>query len=179
MWEAIVGFWFIVVGSWWTLLFLGTFVFWLVHQEDDGWAIIWLLVASAIAYHIFQLELTTFLMWLAAYIPIGVIWSFYRWRRYCNKSVEEYNWEKQKRDAVDHAGADSELAREQRQLDGLKKMLEPSNNISRLVQWIFIWPFSIIDNVIGDIYDMVVKLVKTHLISLYSKISSSALDKVK
>jgi hypothetical protein len=175
--ETIAAWWFIVVGSWWTLLFMGVFVFWLVHEESDGWAILWLLVASALAFHIFSLDLKTFLMYLVAYIPVGVGWSFYRWKRFCNKEVDEYN---ERKADHGHEQGGSQLAEwEDRNFRSLENKLAPSNNITRLVQWIIVWPFSVIDNVLGDIYDMIVQLVKKHLINLYTKISSNALSKVQ
>lgn len=175
--ETIAAMWFLVIGSFWTLAVLGFFVLWLVHEESDGWAILWLLVASALAYHVFSLDLKTFAMYAIGYIPVGVFWSFYRWKRFCNKAVDSYNERKAAQEQVKGTKLINDW--EERNLDSLKDKVSPGNNITRLVQWIIIWPFSVVDNVLGDIYDMIVQLVKKHLVNLYTRISLSALNNVK
>lgn len=180
MFEFIAATWFLVIGSIWTLGILGCFVLWLVHEESDGWALLWLAVFSAIAYWIFKVDTMTLLIGVAAYIPIGVCWSFYRWKRYCTSAVESYNERKTQRVSQDDVQGVADLAHwTERNLESLKDDVAPGNNITRLVNWILIWPFSVIDNVLGDLYDMVVTLVKKHLINLYTRISSKALDNVE
>jgi len=180
MFEAAIAFWFLVVGSIWTVGALTLFVLWLVHEESDGWAILWMVALGAIIYHIFRIDTMTLLIGAGAYIPIGIFWSFYRWKRFCNTKVNDYNERKTARLAVDEVEAVQQLAHwEERNLDSLKDQVSPGNNITRLVNWIIIWPFSVVENVLGDLYDMVVDLVKVHLINLYTKISSNALNNVK
>lgn len=180
MFEAMFGIWFLVVGSLWTVGFLTLFVLWLVHEESDGWAIAWMIALGAIVYHIFQVDTMTLLVSAAAYIPIGIMWSFYRWKRFCNKEVQDYNDRKDQRVSTDEVQGIADLAHwTERNLDSLKSTVSPGNNITRLVNWIVIWPFSVVENVLGDIYDAIVRLVKNHLVNLYSKISSNALNNVK
>ncbi len=51
-------------------------------------------------------------------------------------------------------------------------------NISRIVTWIFSWPFSAIDNIVGDLIDAVTSLVKNYLIGIYEGISKKYLDEL-
>lgn len=181
--DFIFGIWFLVVGSLWTVGVLTLFILWLVHEESDGWAIAWMIVLCVIAYNIFQVDSMTLLVSAAAYIPIGIMWSFYRWKRFCNKKVEYFNEEKARiEEGVDQTSP-HKLSMHADTVDRWRTALEldvlPGRNITRLVNWIFIWPFSVIENVLGDLYDMVVNLVKDHLISFYGRISSNALDKAQ
>jgi hypothetical protein len=113
-------------------------------------------------------DVKTLGMFIGAYIPIGLFWSFFRWRRFCNRKVAEFN----EYDWGDDSGAKTSA------INHLKRDIDPSKNVGRVVQWIFIWPFSLIDNILGDIYDMVVNLVRVHLISLYRRISDNALKRI-
>lgn len=169
--ETILG----VIFSIWTVGIVAVFTFWLVHEDSEGWAIFWLIVGAGLAYFTFEVDGKTLLMYIAAYIPVGLVWSFFRWKRYCNRKVDKFNDFKQMCTAE---GSDVSFD-EKRRLEALRKEVDPTNNISKVVQWIIIWPFSLIDNILGDVYDMLVNLVRKHLISLYRRISDGALKKVQ
>jgi len=172
-----------VFFSFWGMGIVALFVLWLVHEESEAWAIAWLFVLAFITYNVFTIDLMTLLISMAAWIPIGICWSFYRWKRFCADLVEEHNEQKTLVYAQNNFTDPGERERMEREMardfDRLKDRVDPGENITRLVQWILIWPFSVIENVLGDIYDMVVQLVKTYLINFYSKISNNALNQVK
>ena len=100
--------------------------------------------------------LGTALMYIGGYLAIGVPCSFYRYKRHANKIVKtNRNCSKEQKE---HA-----LAR-----------LHPSEMGATLVAWIFIWPFAMLDNIIGDLIDVVEMLVKKVFRGAYNRIYEAA-----
>ena len=169
-----------VATSIWTLGILALFVLWLVHENSERWAVFWVAVLGCLAYWTSNVDPVTALTYAALYIPIGVGWSMYRWRRFCKAEVERTNknmidLKNPKRTISDidaNLHNDSERNR-------LENKLQASNNITELVSWIIVWPFSLLENVLGDVYDMIVTLVRKHLINVYTRISMSAMKDLK
>ena len=179
MWESVVAGWaFVTVAamSLWGMFFLGLFVLWLVHEECQGWSIFWLGLLGFIAYHATGISLTTAAIYAVVYIPIGIVWSMYRWKRFCSTKVEENN---DYVDMIEASGTTPSPMEEDRRKAALQVTLSPTSNITRCVHWIMAWPFSAIENVLGDLYDMIVTLVKTYLINVYASIAGNALKNAK
>lgn len=112
------------------------------------------LVAMCISYYYFEVPLTTIWVYVAAYVVVGVIWSFWRYRVYVSKMVESmagYTWKSQ-------ADKDRDINR-----------LAPTNNLERITSWIIVWPFSMIENVLGDIITMIQSLVTRVFKGVYYK----------
>lgn len=153
----------IIVG-WWSLPIVALFALWSTHNDYDGWAVFFTLVLGTITALLFDIP-ASYIWWsLAAYIPIGLAWSMFRWKRYVSFKVKEYNEDADKSD-IKHAR--------------LLEKIQPSANVSRIVHWVLIWPFSILDNLIGDIIEYVTQLVNKHLIGIYRRITLSAVDKIE
>lgn len=113
------------------------------------------LVAMAISYFYYSVSLKTIWFYLVGYVAIGLGWSFWRYRLYLAKMVENLSkrvWESQK---------DKEFA--------VKKLL-PSNNLERITSWIIVWPFSVIEHTLGDIITMVQTLVTKFFKGVYHRI---------
>ncbi|HET8688451.1 MAG TPA: hypothetical protein VFM18_17710 [Methanosarcina sp.] len=130
------------------------------HNAARGWAIFTGLIATVVAYFTFQIPLIDIAYGLAAYIALGVVWSFYRYKRHV---MEEVRKVEDKDDA-----AKRYVIRE----------LHPSAMLGTITAWILIWPFSIIDNLIGDVINAVETLVRTVFRGVYHRIYENAVEKL-
>jgi hypothetical protein len=113
------------------------------------------LVAMGISYFYFAIPLSTIWGYLVAYFVIGVVWSFWRYKLYVGlmaKALGARTWKTQ---------ADKDRAIDE---------LLPSNNLERITSWIIVWPFSVIENVLGDIITMIQGLVTKVFKGVYYKI---------
>ena len=119
------------------------------------------MLAAGIAYLHFSLSLSTLGIWSALYIIIGVLWSFWRYKRYAEKEIEEVK------------------ARDIHYKNIVIEKLHPKEMLGTITSWIIVWPFSMIENVIGDIIDAIKLLVTRVFRAIYYKIYESAIAQLK
>jgi len=165
---AVVG---AVLISWWVLIPLACVVLWNTHNESEGWALFWMLILAGLLYFAFSIPLVYIGIGVAAYIPLGLVWSLYRWKRHCKYKFEQYqgkngNYSESTSSAIEY------------NKNILKKNLSPKENMESILIWVFIWPFSLIDNIIGDLIDAVEKFIKRYLIRIYETIAGKYLDQI-
>jgi len=143
-------------ATWEAVLVLVLFGVWCEHGSSRGWAIFWGLGATVAAYFAFQIPLLYIAYGMVAYVLAGVLWSFYRYKRYVA-------------DKVAGAGKLDEYAK-----NALIRDMHPQAMLGTITAWIIIWPFSLIDNFIGDIITGIETLVRTVFRSVYHRIYDSA-----
>lgn len=156
MWAFILGVLFslpVLIG----FIFLGLF---LEHNEHDGWALFITLVVATIAWNMFTFPLNILLISAAAYFPIGILWSFWRWRRHCSRVVADVK------------------KNPRHKADALNK-LDLSEQIFRIVSWILNWPASALASLLGDIIDVIEVLVRKVFHKVYVKISRNAIREIE
>jgi hypothetical protein len=125
------------------------------HAGNRKSAVFTGLVAMAISYFYFDIPFSTIWGYVVAYFAVGVVWSFLRYRRYVGvmvKSLEKRTW------------------RTQEDKDKAINNLAPSNNLERITSWIIVWPFSVIENSLGDIITAIQSLVTRVFKGIYYKI---------
>lgn len=88
------------------------------------------------------------------YIPIGIPYSFHRYKMWCEDTIAEYK---------QHSYLNP-------------PNLDPMENMDRLIYWIVLWPISLITNIAKIIKRQVRELIKRHLIDVYTKISAPFLQ---
>jgi hypothetical protein len=159
--AAEVGFFAGILGflTGWGVLILAVLVLFGIiseHNNARGWSVFWALLAAAIAYLVFHVSLMTLIVGAIGYIIIGLFWSFWRYKRHASKIVEEYR-----------QSSDSE---KERALRGL----HPKAMLSTITAWIVIWPFSMVENVIGDLITGIQMLVTKFFRGVYHKVYDSA-----
>jgi Zn-dependent protease with chaperone function len=156
MFDMLIGFILMVALSWQGLagLFLLGILF--EYNECRGWSVFTGLIVAVSSYFFFQIPLAEIFVGIGVYLFVGVLWSFWRYKRYVEKSVI--------------------IARK---LSGLDltlylRRLHPSENLSKITAWIIIWPFSMIENLCSDIINFIETLVSKVFKGVYNKIYSSA-----
>lgn len=144
---------------------LGTLFFFGIlfeHNEHRGWAIFMALVAAVIAFFKFDVSLLTLGACALGYIVLGLVWSFFRYRRHAVTEVERINNIKED---------DYYFSRKQDYIENL----HPAHMWDTIIAWVIVWPFSFIANFIGDILNGIQTLVKTVFRGVYVKIYESAI----
>lgn len=158
--EVIVAFlagWFL---SWPGLVFflcIGTIF---ESNEAHGWSVFMGLVAAWIAYSMYSMPLSILAAWIAAYFVIGFIWSFWRYKRHKDKIVEEYK--------------DQNAAARRSAL----QYLDPRRMLSQITTWVIIWPFSMVENILGDIIKLVQTAISKFFKGIYTRIYLDAVSKL-
>jgi len=133
------------------------------HNESRGLAIVSGIVATVVAYFYFKFPIVYALYGTGVYAVVGVVWSFYRYKRYVVKQVEKTR--------------NPGMTASQKQT--LIERMHPTAMLGTITAWILIWPFSVLDNLIGDIINSVEHLVKTVFRGVYHKIYTSAVSQIK
>lgn len=129
-------------------------------HSSTGWAVFTGLLAATLAFFFFNASLIGLAIVSAVYIPIGLVWSWYRYKRHAAKTVEKAK------------------ALGQREKELLVKALHPKEMLGTIVQWILIWPLSMIENLIGDLIHMVESLVTRWFRGVYHTIYDSAVKSI-
>lgn len=128
------------------------------HNEARGTAIFILLVSAVTAFFFFDVTAIQLATIAGIYLVVGTVWSFWRYRRYVRREVE----------IIKHGDYTPDVT-------SIKLgYLTPANNTERIVGWIIVWPFSAIDNLVGDFINLLTELVNTAFRKVYASIYEAA-----
>jgi hypothetical protein len=141
--------------TWPALAVFCLFGVWAEYWESRGSAIFWAVVTAVTAYFYFNVPLGDLVVYTIGYLIVGFFWSFYRYSRFVFKKAEHY----------------SRFSSNPR---GLMEDFHPSKMLDTITAWIIIWPFSLIENLCGDIINFVETLVKKVFKGVYNRIYEKA-----
>jgi hypothetical protein len=142
--------------TWPALVGLCVLGIWCEHSESRGFAVFWALVAGASAFFYFNVPLADIGFYALGYLVTGVLWSFYRYKRFITAKAEEY------------AGMKTDW------MDLGIQRFHPSKMLDTITAWIIIWPFSLVENLCGDIINGIETLVKRVFKGVYNRIYEAA-----
>jgi hypothetical protein len=131
------------------------------HNESSGWAVFWMILTGCVAFIAFSLSPVKLAVGAAAYIVVGLVWSFYRYKRHADKQVAKYK------------GAESTT----KQL--ILARLHPKEMLGTITAWIMVWPFSMVERVVGDLINFIQSLVTKFFRGVYFKIYDAAVAALK
>lgn len=115
------------------------------------------LASLGIAYFLLAIPLKTLAIGSVVYLSIGVAWSFWRYKRFVSAGVKEIQ------------------NRHNKNLrESSLKTLQISNNIGAVTSWILAWPFSLIENLIGDFIELLHTAITKWFRGLYDSIFNAA-----
>ena len=147
--------------TWPTLITLAVLGILFEHNNVRGFAVFTAIVSAVLAFFFFDISLKNLAIGSAVYLVIGVLWSFWRYKRHADKAVEEI------KQMTDDAYRKYAI-----------KALHPSQMIDTFVAWIIVWPFSLVENLTADIINGIQRLVTTAFKSVYNKIYTSAIKTI-
>lgn len=129
------------------------------HNGARSWAVFLGIVALLVSYFMFDVPLQTLVVAAVGYVGVGVVWSFWRYKVHVDERVASLS-------EVPHSSSfrQQEVAK-----------LAPSRMADTIVAWIIIWPFSMVENVLGDVLTMIRGLVDRVFKGVYNRIYSKAL----
>jgi len=143
----------------WAVLILVVLAFFGIiaeHNDSRGWSIFWMILAAVVAYFAFNVSLMSLIIGAVAYVIIGLFWSFWRYKRHASRIVEKFRT--------------ATPVEKERAL----KALHPKEMLSTITAWIMIWPFSMVENMIGDLITGIQMLVTKFFRGVYHKVYDSA-----
>lgn len=112
-------------------------------------------------------------VWAAAYVPIGILWSFFKWYLLLRKYRDDYLVlkEEYKKESADY--------RERNTFEyyaNLKLTLPVANkNKATICRWICYWPLSFINLLLTDLVKECVLIIYDKIGWIYDRISKSVL----
>lgn len=121
------------------------------------------IAAALVAYFMFSIPLTTLAIYAGIYLIVGIVWSFWRFKRYTDQKVAEYNEISYKRDY---------------EYNRLLEQISLKSSTGRIVAWIIVWPFFMIENLTSDIVKLLKSLVTDVLKYFYNIIVNNAVSKI-
>jgi hypothetical protein len=150
-------------AGWSTFLLSAFIIFGIIaeHNDSSGWAVFWLILSAMVAWTMFSVSLVNLLLGAAAYLIIGILWCFWRYKRKVSKTIEDYK------------------DRDQVSKDYALRAIHPQHMLNTFTAWVFVWPFSMVENFIGDIISFVQTLIRDTFRKVYYKIYESAEKSLK
>lgn len=146
------------------------------HNDRTGWALIFGIISTIIAVKLFGPFNRDYVIWAAwLYVPVGCVWSFWRYKRWCDVKVVEV---KKSLALRRRTSAQDSVAFEAYKAESLRE-IGPTNNIGRITYWILVWPISMVSSVLSDIINLVERLVRDVLKKIYSSIYNSAVKEIE
>lgn len=139
------------------LLVLGAI---LEANESHGWAIFIGIISAVVAYFFFNASFVNIAYYSISYFIVGFLWSFWRYKRHADRIVAEYK--------------DQDLTAKKKAL----ARLDPRQMLDKITAWVIIWPFSMFENVLGDITKLVQTFITRFFKGIYTKIYSVAVNQL-
>ena len=131
------------------------------HNGARSWAVFTALVSMVVAYFFFNVSLVSLAAGSVAYIAIGLVWSYWRYKRHAEKVVEQ--------------NRDTSASNKERVL----AQLHPKAMLGTITAWIMIWPFSMVENIVGDLINGIQLLVTKFFRGVYHRVYDSAVAALK
>jgi hypothetical protein len=147
--------------SWPALIVLVVLGILFEHNGARGWAVFTALALAAVSYFFFNVSLVMIGIGAVAYIVIGLVWSFYRYKRHADTVVKE--------------NRDATPSQKERAL----AQLHPKAMLSTITAWIVVWPFSMVENIVGDLINTIQLLVTKFFRGVYHRVYDAAVSALK
>lgn len=146
------------VAGWAVMILVVLALFGIIAEANDarGWSVFWMIIAAAVVYVSFNISLMMLAIGLVGYIIIGLFWSFWRYKRHAAKVVQE------NRDA-------SSMQKER-----VLAQLHPKAMLGTITAWIMVWPFSMVENLVGDLITGIQMLVTKFFRGVYHRVYDAA-----
>jgi len=181
--------------SWYAVGFLIGAALLSEYNECHGWTVICAAILMAVLFKLCELTSTQMLQITAAYVPIGFIWSFWRWKLYCNKVIRKFEAEHSTNDYASQfnveedkkwanapeyaeAKAKAKAKAKARIRERLAVQLDPRTHVEKMLYWVAGWPFSMVERSVSDIIDAIRNIIQMIMKQTYERISAAVMKRV-
>lgn len=144
--------------TWPAIVILSVLIILFEHNSARGWATTIALITAVTCYFFFNIPLLTLGIGFVIYLLVGLVWSFWRYKRHVNEQVEK------------HKDDNRQV------IDLVLKQIHPKSMGGTIAAWVILWPFSLIENLIGDFINGIQTLVQKVFRGVYHKIYNSAVS---
>lgn len=161
--EVFAGFLFGWAVSWYGLLGLALLCLFSESTDSHYWAFLFgaLLIFTGVLYTGVTLTGGQIALAAALYLPVGIAWSVFRYKREIARVVL--------------ATKDERIGRQQEAL----ARYAPDRMTESFVAWTMLWPVSFIENFVGDVVNTVRIAITTYFKGVYKRIWQTAYDNVE
>lgn len=159
--EFIIGFiagWALSWPAFIAVLLLGV---WCEANDSHGWSVFMGICAMVVAFFFFSIPLEMLLIGVGVYFIVGFVWSFWRYKRHCDKVIGRIK---------------STVSETDKRY--LIQQLMPAAMLSSITTWVIVWPFSVIENISGDLITLVQDIISKFFKGMYSRIYTNAIGKL-
>jgi hypothetical protein len=168
--EFLIGIFIGYIVTWPSLIVMLCLGILFEHRKAHEWALSIGILAAIVSYIFFDVRLTAITGaeiaaiagYVGGYFVIGFLWSIWRYKRHATQIIKEYK-------ALEKA----EYAQK-----SLVEYLKPSNMLDTLTIWVIVWPFSVIENISGDMINMVQTVIAKAFNGIYNRIYTSAVNEM-
>ncbi|MEM1191516.1 MAG: hypothetical protein AAGI72_23495 [Pseudomonadota bacterium] len=150
----------VLVSPW---FFGGAMLLLLISEyHESGWTYLLFVIAAA------SLMLLTGVRpqwwWLPTYPIVGLLWSFWRYRRFVAYRLEHRT---------------KTVFGNERSVDDVVEECAINKNLDRAAYWILFWPTNMVVHATRDLWDLLIEFIKTKLAHLYQEIQDAEVEKYK
>jgi hypothetical protein len=161
--ETILAFGLGVIMSPWVFGSLIILALWAESLDNHKTTAFFVALGLVSSYFMFNISL----VYLLAYIPVGMLWSVWRWKIHCKKATIRASL--RKADVTERGTIGSQRNR-------LEKEVNLKDNVDKIVSWIVCFPVSVLEQVVGDVVLMLKVIVTEWFAKVYTLSSNKALD---
>jgi len=166
--ETLLAFGLGLLTSYWVLGAFILFAIWVESNDCHGWSATFTILGLVSAYFIFSLSP----LLLLAYIPVGILWSVWRWKVYCKDCLKRAKAGNLYTGSWNEVGSKENKEASRRALESATKL---SGNVDKIVAWIICFPASMIERLASDLIDFIRIVVTDWCAKLYTGISANTL----
>jgi hypothetical protein len=184
--------WALVVTWPFLILFVGV-TFWFCSEDEPRFfAFLSNILITSIVIFMFGITWDIYKWYLVAYIPVGILWSFYRFDRFAKRIVKDSNdpdfdpkddpyfWlEKPRMEPKQIGDSPRDFEEEEKQFDKVeyqKWKLSLNRNVGRITHWILSWPVSAVCWGLRDILEAVKTFITVHARKIYEAIAARYIE---
>lgn len=172
LYGVIVG---VLAAGWWTIIPLFVVALWFEHADSRTMTFLALTIVLATVAYMFSLGWKEVGIAALVYIPIGFVWSFFRWRKHVREVVADT-----KKRLADNNGEQYKDYKDYN--ESIKRDAARAIDVSRntgLITWLILnWPVSFLSSFTGDLFEFLNALVKKAARVTYARWSATAQSEI-
>lgn len=176
--EFLAGVWLWVIGValWWPIIIpLILIAIYVEHQDSHGWMAFWAIVIHAWLFKFFEIDPVIVAYYTAGYVPVGILWSIYRWKRYVGAFITtRKRWEQEERNVtISNNYSNTAFVFD---VEDVRESLTLLNNKQKILCWVMGWPISLAESFLGDLVHQLWTFISVRLGGIYKRIAESAIS---
>jgi len=165
--EAILAFVLGLATSYWVLLFIIVAAFYFEYNSNHITSAVLTILGLVSLYTIFALPA----MYLLAYVPLGIVWSMWRWKVHCKDCVTKAkNGTLSNHSSICWRDSSNPETRKH-----LAAHVDITKNLDTIIPWIICFPVSIVERGAHDLIEVLKIAITEWFAKVYTSFSAKAM----